>query len=280
MSFIDLKIFSRICQSPTSIVEKETSHEFRENNLCPVDGLCSGIRIPKMCRSIQRQSQSDQLFLLGPISLHGLRTVYLPGKLTRHTSLPAGNPVQTLSSGHPREGLPQYTGPCQSEQELADLCRFRSSPYCESQKALRHRFLRHRTGSNGLCTGLDHHRPLSGAFPMGRVPKTQRSCKTPHPSGSAREHSFCCNHYYGEGSRRQYPRPVDYRIRSHLYHGSRLSGFFATFQNSSDVGILCNPSKNQFQPKTPLLTTRRQIHWYPMRSNCRPQRALRKKGLP
>jgi len=51
-----------------------------------------------------------------------------------YPSLPAGNPVQTLSPGHPGEGLSQYPCPCQSDQGLADLCRFRSNPHRKSQK--------------------------------------------------------------------------------------------------------------------------------------------------
>ena len=76
MTFIDLKIFSRICQSPSSVL-KEVTNEFWENNLRPIDGLHTRIRIPKVRRSIQRQSQSHQLFLLGPLSMYGFRPTHL-----------------------------------------------------------------------------------------------------------------------------------------------------------------------------------------------------------
>jgi len=107
MQFIYLKIFPQVCQSPSSINE-EAAHEFRENDLCPIDGLCPHIRVPKMRRSIQRQSQGDHLLLLGPVSLHGIRPTHLSGKPQGYPSLPAGNPVQTLSFGHPGKSLPQY----------------------------------------------------------------------------------------------------------------------------------------------------------------------------
>jgi hypothetical protein len=90
MPFIDLKLFPHVCQSPSSMNE-EAAHEFRENDLCPVDGLCPHIRIPKMRRSIQRQSQGDQLFLLGSVPLHGIRPAYLSRKPERYPGLPAGN---------------------------------------------------------------------------------------------------------------------------------------------------------------------------------------------
>ena len=76
MSFIDLKFFPGICQSLSSTHE-EGVHEFRKNDLCPIDGLYPRIRVSKMRRSIQRQSQVDQLYLLGSVSLYGLRPAYL-----------------------------------------------------------------------------------------------------------------------------------------------------------------------------------------------------------
>jgi hypothetical protein len=57
-----------------------------------------------MRRSIQRQSQDDQLFLLGPVPLHGFRPAYLSIKLERYPGLPAGNSVSPLSLGDPGEG--------------------------------------------------------------------------------------------------------------------------------------------------------------------------------
>ena len=177
------------------------------------------------------------------------------------------------------EGLPQYPCPRQSDQRLADLCRLRSNPHRKSQKTLRRRFLRHRTGSSGLCLGFDHHRPLSGPFPLGRVPETQRGGKTPYPSGSAWEHSFRGHHHHGKSPRCQYPRPIDHRGGGHLYHGSRLSRFCPPLQDPPGVGILCHPDKNKLQPNTPLLPARRQIHRRPMRSDCRPQGITMRKRI-
>jgi hypothetical protein len=78
MSFIDLKFFPGIRQS-FSLMHEEGVHEFRKNDICPIDGLSplSRIRVPKMRRSIQRQSQGDKLYLLGSVSLYGLRPAYL-----------------------------------------------------------------------------------------------------------------------------------------------------------------------------------------------------------
>jgi len=106
MQFIDLKYFSRMCKSP-SLMNEEAVNEFRENDLCPVNGFHPHIRVPKMRRSIQWQSQGDQFLLLGPISLHGICPADLSRKPERYPSLPAGNPVQALSpSGERSPAIP------------------------------------------------------------------------------------------------------------------------------------------------------------------------------
>ena len=76
MPFIDLKIFLGYA-SPSSMTEGQRM--IRENDLPPVDGLCPTYEF-EMRRAIQRQSQSDQLFLLGPVPLHGIRPAYLSRK--------------------------------------------------------------------------------------------------------------------------------------------------------------------------------------------------------
>jgi hypothetical protein len=106
-------------------MNEEATHEFRENDLCPVDGLCASLRFPKMRRSIQRQPQSDQLFLLGSVPMHDICPVNLSRKSERYLGKPASNPVQTLSPGNSGECFPQYPRTRQSEERLADLCRLR-----------------------------------------------------------------------------------------------------------------------------------------------------------
>ncbi len=158
MSFFDLKIISQTCKFPLSI-KKETPHEFRENRLCPVDGLCHHIRVSKMRRSIQRQSQRYKLFLLGSVPLHGLRSAHLPRKFERYSGLPACHSAQAVSLGDSRVGFPQYARPCKSEPGLEDLRRFCPDSHSKSPKALRRRFLRHRTGSGSIY--MPWIRPLS-----------------------------------------------------------------------------------------------------------------------
>ncbi len=72
--------------------------------------------------------EGNQLFLRGPVPLHGLRTAYLSRKPQRYPGLPAGNPIQALPPGHQRNGLPQYPRSCQSDQELA------KSPYLRQSR--------------------------------------------------------------------------------------------------------------------------------------------------
>ena len=155
--------------------------------------------------------KGDQLFLLGSISLHGIRPAHLPGELAGYSSLPEGKPVQTISSGHPWQSLPQCPGSCQSKQRLADLWRFRKSHHRKSQKTLGLRF--------------NHNRPLFGSFPMGRVSETQGRGKATYSSGSAWQHSFCGHHNHREGSRCQYPGPK-------VHHGVELAYVFGNMNKS------------------------------------------------
>lgn len=189
-----------MCQSPASMKE-EMEHEFRENDLCATDGFCLRIRVPKMRRSVQWQFQDEKLFLLGPVPVHGFCPAYLPGEPARYRGLPAGNPVQTLSSWHSGKGFPEHPGPCQPNQGLADLCRFRPNPDYKNQKTIRRRYLRYRTGSSSLRLGFDHYRPLPGPFPLGRVSETEGCDKAPYPSGSAWQHPFRNHHYHRKSPR-------------------------------------------------------------------------------
>lgn len=171
MSFIDLKYCFPECHSPASRLQEMAIYEFRENDLCSVNGLYASIRIPSMCRTIQRQLQGHKLFMLGPVSLHGFCPTDLPGKPERYSSLSPGSLAQTLSHGHTWESLPKYPGQCQPGAGLANLRRFRSSPDQQGQKTLCRRELRYRTGTNSICPGFHHHRSVFVSFPPGYLSK-------------------------------------------------------------------------------------------------------------
>ena len=120
------------------------------------------------------------------------------------------------------KGLPQYPGARQSTQRLAYLCQFCQNSHRTSQKTLRCRFFRHRTETNRLRPGFDHHRSLSVFISLGQVPEAECYRKNAHPSGPAWQHSLCGDLNPRKRPRCQYPRRFDHRGRDHLYYGSRF----------------------------------------------------------
>lgn len=279
MSFIDLKKVYPICQSPPSTI-MEAPHEYRENDFRPADGLCHPLRVSEMRRTLRRQPQGDQFFLLGSIPLHGLRPAHVPRKPARHSSLPSGGSIEVIPSGHPREGLPQYPRPCQSEQGLANLRRFCSCSHRQSQKTLCPGFLRCRTGSDGVCTGFNHNQSVPGTVPLGGIPQAQGRGEAPHASGSSREHPNRGHHHHGKGTRCEHPRRSELRGRIHLHYGSRVSRLWASLRNTPKLGVLCHTGEEKLRRKTSLLPPRGQIHRRSMRPDRHPQGLLRETGLP
>src|SRR5512136_2646044 len=138
MFFIDLNT-PRVHTSAK--LQKEMTCEFRKNNLCPTHELSTHLRIPSMCPTIPRSLQDEKLFMLGPVSLHGLRTAYLSRESARYRGLPSFSSTETLSHGYSGQSLPQYFGSRQPRKRLANLWRVRPDPYWPRSASLCQRFL-------------------------------------------------------------------------------------------------------------------------------------------
>ena len=151
-------------------------------------------------QTLSWQLQNDKLFLLGSVSLHGLRTAHVSREFKEYRGLPSVSPKEALPYGYPRQSLTQYFGSCQPGKRLADIRRLCPDPYCPCSAPLCQRFLCSGVKSNHLRFGLHHHRFMSVAFPLGQIPKAQRSHKITHPLGLARKHPFHCHDYPWESS--------------------------------------------------------------------------------
>jgi len=147
---------------------KEMPLELLQIDLFSTDGLCSPLRVPEMRPALQRSSQGQNLFLLGPVSHDGVCPTHLSGEPARYSSVSTRRGKQAVSLGHPQPGLAQYSGQCQSGSRLAHLRRFRSGADWTSPPPLRQRRVRCGAGSNGLCPGFHDHRPLLVAVALGR----------------------------------------------------------------------------------------------------------------
>jgi len=271
MQLIDLKVSSPECHTPASI-KQETTYELRENDIFTTNGIPSCPRISHMRCTIQRQLQGQELHLLGPISLHGIRSTHLSGEPEGYPGMPQRNETQTLPYGHPRERLPQYLGQCQQDQGLAYLLRLCPGAHQEGQKTVRQRKLWRGTGSDSLRPGFHHNRSMSCPVSVGTIPQKERSGQDAHPPGSAGQYSHRGYRYSRTYSRCHYPRSSYNRSRCHIYHGSRLSRLRSSVCYPSDFGFLCNTSQTQLQLQKTVLSHHRQINRDSMRSNhCTPE---------
>jgi hypothetical protein len=195
------------------LLRMRRADEFWQIDLCTTDGLSSLQSVSPLRRTLSRRLQTQELFLLGPISLHGLCATNLSRESPRYRSLPARATDQTLPSRHSRPSLAQHLGPCELGARLAHLRRLRASADYPRPSALRRRQLRRRVGPDGLRTRCHDDRFVPGAFSLGQVSQAQRSGETAHAARPAWQHPNCCDHYTWQSSRGQYSGPARLRSR-------------------------------------------------------------------
>src|SRR6185503_10037627 len=103
------------------LLRKEMADEWWQIDLFTTDGLSTLGPVPRMRCPLPRRLQTQKLFVLGPVSMHGVRPAYVPRKFARHRGLSARQPNQALSHGHSRSGLAQHPGQRQLGTGLAHL---------------------------------------------------------------------------------------------------------------------------------------------------------------
>src|SRR6266576_5547284 len=117
---IDLKSDSSKLLSFPRSSRKETIDECWQIDLLTTNRVPSDNGISPMRGPISGRLQTQELLLLGPVSLYGLCPTNLSGEPARHRSLPAVATSKALSHGHPRSGVAQHSGPRQLGARLAD----------------------------------------------------------------------------------------------------------------------------------------------------------------
>jgi len=108
-------------------------------------------------------------FLLGSVSLYGLRLADLSGKSPGYRSLPAYRQDQALSHGDSGQGLQKYSGAGARERDsrLENLRRLCPSPDQNRERVVRGREFRTGTQADRLCTRCHNYRPLPLRVPSG-----------------------------------------------------------------------------------------------------------------
>ncbi len=149
----------------------------------------------------------------------------LPRKPPRHRDVSAILPAQALPCGLPRQHLAEHVGRRQPRPRLAHLRRFRSSVDRSSAKAVCRRAHGRGTGTDRLCAGQHHDRPLPEPVPVGAVPASQRGGEAAHARGPAGQHPHFRADYPREDPRRHGPRSSADRAGFVLRDGSRVCRF-------------------------------------------------------
>lgn len=226
---------------------KETTNEFRENNLRPIDGLHTGIRIPKVRRSIQWQLQVISFSCRINIYISFAQLTYRESLRDIQACLRATQ--SRLYHLGIRGTVSRNTNQNRNWQIYADfaqvlIARARKL-YAADSFGIELEQAAYALDSTTieLCLAL---------FPWAEFRKHK---------GVVKLHTLLDLHgnipsiiivTSGKVHDVQYPRSIDFRGRGRLYHGSQLSRFRSPFQNASNISILCDENKKQLQPQAPL----------------------------
>src|SRR6266850_358024 len=158
---IDLKL-KPVQPLHPQLLRQWRADEFWQIDLCTTNGLSSFKGFSSLCQTLPGRLQTQEFFLLGSVSLHGLRAANLSREFARYRSLPARATDQALPSGHSRPSLAQHLGPCEHGSRLAHLCRLRASTDYSCPCALREREFRRRIGPDCLRARYHDHRSVFG----------------------------------------------------------------------------------------------------------------------
>src|SRR5216684_836533 len=225
MSFFDFNLFSPFCPHSTAFqLVLEAADESGPNRFLSAGGFAPDLPVSTLRRSLPGQSLRQGFLLLGSVPVFGLRSTHLSRKSPRYRSLSARPATQAVSHGFPRPSFPQYVGARQRASRLADLRRLRPHPDCHRPRPVPRRTVRRGVVRDGLRLGLHHHRFMSGAVSLGKIPPPQERRETAHAAGSARPHSDQCLCDRRPSARRQHSGSVASRNRRVLLARSRLCG--------------------------------------------------------
>src|SRR6185312_9229015 len=104
-------------------VRKELTNEWQQIGLFSIDGLPLLVPVSGMRRTLSWRLQTQELLLLGSVSLHGLCPADVSRKPARYRSLSACQSNQALSHGYSGPHFAQHLGPRQLGARLAHLRR-------------------------------------------------------------------------------------------------------------------------------------------------------------
>ena len=100
---------------------KGLADEYRANGFFSNHGPAASLGFPQMRQTVSWRPQNTAIHLHGPVSKYGICSINVPREFARHRSMPARQPVKTLSYGHSIPHLTKHISRRQRKSRLANL---------------------------------------------------------------------------------------------------------------------------------------------------------------
>jgi hypothetical protein len=158
---------------------------FGKNYCCASCRTDPSAAVPPMHGALLRRLESQSVFVLGSVFVHGLCSTNLPQEPTRHRRLSEGALRSALPPGLPQPCVSQHAGRCQRRARLAHLRGSGGAPDQKGKTALFWRANKCRTSKERLCTRFDNHRSLFEPLSVGTLSLHQSRDQTAYPTRPA-----------------------------------------------------------------------------------------------
>ena len=218
--------------------------------------------------------------MLGSIFLHGFCSTNLQGKFARYRNLFADNETEAPQCRIARWDGKKYSGQCQQQTRLENLCGFCPDTNSESEKIIRGRKLRHRTQTGCLCVRRNNDRFMPFFISLGQISPDQGSDKATYSFGFEGQYTDDDYHNRGQYSRCKHPGRVMFGATGNLYHGSRLSGFRQVLRHSHYTSIFCDQGKKESRFQAIIFATDKKSGRNQIRPDRNSNKLLFQKTLP
>ena len=246
---------------------KGLADEYRANCFFSNYGPAASLGFPQMRQAVSWRPQNTTILLHGPISKHGIRSINVPREFARHRSLPARQPVKTLSYGHSIPYLTKHISRRQRKSRSANLRRLRLNPYIHCQRPLCQGRFRHQSSSRSIRSRLNNDRFMPVSISLGTVSQNQRSHQTSYITQPTRQYSRVHPYFRRKTARCQCSRYFNCSARFLLSDGSRLCRFRPSLYHTAGIRFFCNTQQTQLPVQKTLLASRGQIHRSAVRPN-------------
>src|SRR4030042_5059335 len=119
----DLKSNPRKSHHPAGIRKEGRWYELGEYDLFSTRWFPFTLAVPEVREPLRRRAQSEIIFMLGSIPVHGFCPIDLPGRSPGYRGMSARCQRQALPYGNTEQGIAQYALQCQHGSGLAHLRR-------------------------------------------------------------------------------------------------------------------------------------------------------------